>query len=426
MPDANTTATMVPASYPFVERKMRGANHDLYRVCRAKASMSVDPERHQRIRIALSSSHLDLVVCSSPTEVLLLTGYWPVIGASIAVFSAAGDVFAIVPEDEAALAASTSSANIIPYRPATLERLSTPIRALAGPLSTTLKSLNLSGKTVGVEFRQRMQPASYAASLEYYGALIDLLESMHLSVHFVSSEPVLEHLMAKKTPRELELMRKAAKVAADGFARVEKVIHPGMRETDVAAEIQYAFDTSRAAEGLERSYGYFYCMSGPNSAEASAAYARTRQRRIEEGDLVLIHANTCADGYWTDITRTYTVGPPSQRQVDMRAAIEEARQAAMRAAIPGATGAEVDLAARGVMERHGLGEAFRHSTGHGVGFAAANANGLPRIHPKSPDVLDEGMTFNIEPAAYFDGYGGMRHCDVVAIGSSGVQVLTEF
>lgn len=78
------------------------------------------------------------------------------------------------------------------------------------------------------------------------------------------------------------------------------------------------------------------------------------------------------------------------------------------------------------MAAHGFGDAFRHSTGHGVGFAAANGNALPRIHPQSPDVLDVGMTFNIEPAAYFDGYGGMRHCDVVAVTVDGVNVLTEF
>jgi Xaa-Pro aminopeptidase/Xaa-Pro dipeptidase len=177
---------------------------------------------------------------------------------------------------------------------------------------------------------------------------------------------------------------------------------------------------------MERSYGFFYCMSGPNSAEAAAAYARTRQRRLEEGDLVLIHANTCGDGYWTDITRTYTVGEPPQRHIAIREAIAEARTAALHAVRPGVPACEVDRAARTVMERHGLGEAFKHSTGHGVGYAAANANGLPRIHPKSPDVLEENMTFNIEPAAYFDGYGGMRHCDVVAVTQDGVTVLTEF
>lgn len=388
--------------------------------------MAHDPERHERIRRALANSHLDLVVCCSPSEVLLLTGYWPVIGASVAIFSNGGEVFVIVPEDEAELARKTCSAEIIPYRPATLERISTPIRALAAPLASTLKSLQVSDKTIGVEFRQQMQPASYAASLEYYGALIDLLESMHLPVHYVSCEPVLEPLKAKKTSHELELLRKAARVAADGFAVAAQAIQAGRRECEVAADIQAAFDCSYAAQELERSYGFFYCMSGPNSAEASAAYARTRQRVLQDGDLVLIHANTCADGYWTDITRTYTVGEPLPRHVQMRAAIDEARFAAMRAAVPGATGSEVDLAARRVMDGHGFAEAFRHSTGHGVGFAAANANGLPRIHPKSSDLLEEGMTFNIEPAAYFDGYGGMRHCDVVAVTPSGAEAITEF
>jgi Xaa-Pro aminopeptidase/Xaa-Pro dipeptidase len=284
----------------------------------------------------------------------------------------------------------------------------------------------LSGKNLGVEFRQRMQPATYAASLEYYGALIDLLESLHLSVHFASCDPVLEPLKATKTPSELRLMRKSADIAASGFAEAPEWIRPGVRESEVAAACLHAFDTSPQAEGVERSYGFFYCMSGENSAEASAAYARTRQRLLREGDLVLIHANTCADGYWTDITRTHTVGAPSERQNAIRHAIDEARAEALRAVHPGALARDIDRAARGVMERHGLGEAFRHSTGHGVGFAAANANGLPRIHPKSPDVIEQGMTFNIEPAAYFDGYGGMRHCDVVAVNSDGAAVLTEF
>ena len=69
---------------------------------------------------------------------------------------------------------------------------------------------------------------------------------------------------------------------------------------------------------------------------------------------------------------------------------------------------------------------FKHSTGHGVGFAAANPNAIPRIHPASPDLLTEGMTFNIEPAIYFDGYGGMRHCDMVGVGKTGAEVFTNF
>ncbi|HVC48374.1 MAG TPA: M24 family metallopeptidase [Terracidiphilus sp.] len=166
-------------------------------------------------------------------------------------------------------------------------------------------------------------------------------------------------------------------------------------------------------------------MSGPNSA-AAAAYARTRQRIVEASDLVMIHANTCCDGYWTDITRTWTAGKATEKQIHMREAIMEARLAALDAIHPGRHAKEVDQAARSILDKHGYGKEFKHALGHGVGFAAANAKGRPRIHPASPDVLEAGMTFNVEPAIYFDGYGGMRHCDVVAVTATGVQVLTEF
>ena len=140
----------------------------------------------------------------------------------------------------------------------------------------------------------------------------------------------------------------------------------------------------------------------------------------------MIHGNTCADGYWTDITRTYTVGAPPERHRELRRSILEARAAGLQAIRPGVTGRDVDAAVRGVMESHDLGKAFRHATGHGVGFAAANPHGQPRIHPLSHDILEEGATFNVEPAAYFDGYGGIRHCDIVAVTATGVDVMTEF
>ncbi len=167
-------------------------------------------------------------------------------------------------------------------------------------------------------------------------------------------------------------------------------------------------------------------MSGPNAAKASAAFARTRPRVIEESDLVMVHANTCADGHWTDITRTFTAGKPKDWHRRVRGAIDEARAAALRAIKPCVKASDVDHAAREVMKEYGLRHEFKHATGHGVGYAAANPNGRPRINPLSPDVLSEGMTFNVEPAAYFDGGGGMRRCDVVAVTKDGARVLTQF
>ena len=92
----------------------------------------------------------------------------------------------------------------------------------------------------------------------------------------------------------------------------------------------------------------------------------------------------------------------------------------------GVRAADVDAAAREVLASRGFGALFKHSTGHGVGFAAIDAGAQPRLHPASPDVLAAGMVCNVEPAIYIDGYGGIRHCDVVAVTEHGCEVLTPF
>jgi Xaa-Pro aminopeptidase len=388
--------------------------------------MAVDPERHARTIASLTDSPYDVIVASSPTEVLLLTGYWPVMGDSIAFFTSDGEVRVVIPEDEVELAQKTSAAKLIPYKPAGLHTLADPLQLLKGPLQGVIDGLALPHTRIGLQLGQGVQPSSYAVCTQFRSRLVELLRELAPASIYSGCDELLEDMKAVKTTKELELMQTAANVAAAGFVEAARCIRPGLRETDVAAAAQSAFETTEKAEGLQRSYGYFFCMSGPNSATADAAYARTRQRSIEDGDLVMIHANTCADGYWTDLTRTYVAGEPGDRQGDIRAAIDEARTTGLRAIRPGATGQQVDHAVRATMELHGFGNAFKHAAGHGVGFAAANPNGRPRIHPLSTDVLKAGMTFNLEPAAYFEGYGGMRHCDVVTVTNDGVKVMTEF
>lgn len=387
--------------------------------------MAVDTERHSRTIATLSVSPYDALICASATEVLLLTGYWPVMAARVVIFSSSGQVQVIVPEDEVELAGKTSSAEIVPYKPADLHTLENPIDLLKEPLSNALK--RLPGKArIGIQSALGVQPASYAVSTIFRSSLAELLVELRPEASFASCDDLLESMKAVKTAKELEILHKACRAAADGFAGGSRCPEPGWRENDVAADAQTAFDKTHNADTVERSYGYYFCMSGPNSATAGAAYARTRRRVIEEGDLVMIHANTCADGYWTDLTRTYTVGAESQFQQEMRVAIDDAREAGLRSIKPGVKAADVDHAVRAVMDTAGFGKAFKHAAGHGVGFAAANPNGRPRIHPLSPDVLETGMTFNLEPAAYFDGEGGMRHCDVIAVTPTGATVLTDF
>jgi Xaa-Pro aminopeptidase len=167
-------------------------------------------------------------------------------------------------------------------------------------------------------------------------------------------------------------------------------------------------------------------MSGENSGRAFGAFARSTHKRVERGELILTHCNSYVNGYWTDITRTYVLGEAGERERIMFRAISEAHHAALAAIAPGVLARDVDRAARETLSAHGFGPQFKHSTGHGVGFAAIDANAYPRIHPKSDDRLEPGMVFNIEPGIYFPGHGGMRHCDMVAVTESGVELLTPF
>jgi Xaa-Pro aminopeptidase len=385
-----------------------------------------DSIRHDLIVSALGQANLDALICSSSTEILLLTGYCPVMSASVAVFTAAGEVAIIAPEDEAELAHRTSAARIIPYKPAGLDTLEDPLQLLSKPLEALLSELNLPTERYGMQLNEGVQPSSYLVAYQFRSALLELLKQLRPDARFSAADELLGKLEAVKTSREIDFLARACKAASVGFIRAAQCILVGWHETAVAAEANSAFERSPLAGDFQRSRGHYFCMSGPNSALAAGAYARTRQRVLEEGDLVMIHANTCADGYWTDISRTYIVGNPSERQQRIRNAVTQARDAALRVIRPGASGREVDAAAREVMEAHGMGKAFKHAAGHGVGFAAANPNGRPRIHPLSDDILEAGMTFNLEPAAYFEGYGGMRHCDVIAVTENGCDVLTDF
>ncbi len=387
--------------------------------------MAVDQQRRERVVEAIGRSSLQALACFTPADVLLLTGYWPVMGARLAIATRSGDVACIVPEDELELAQATSSAHFISYKPHSLESVARISQVLEQPVRELVDCLHLTAVEVGAEMNDGIQPASYQSMNHFREAIAPLLRRAFAGASVVPANCIISRLKSVKTSIELGQLRHASSLAGIAFAEATQAIAAGRREDEVAADLEAAY-ARIANQGFERGRGYFFCMSGPNSAKAAGAYARTRRRVLEDGDLVMIHANTVGDGVWTDITRTYVVGDPSQKQTQMREAIGEARAAALAAIKARAAASEVDKAARDVMKRRGFANEFKHATGHGVGFAAADPDALPRMHPLSPDILEAGMTFNIEPAIYIDGYGGMRHCDVVACTDSGAEVLTDF
>lgn len=381
-------------------------------------------ERGERIQIALAEHELDLLVCALPMNVVMMSGYWPVVGVGVALAFRGGPIVLLIPADETDLAASGWADAVHAFKPASLERVGTVAEAVEKPLADLAGG---QGWRIGYETGGGSEPASYAAMHLYGGGMAGLLGACFPQSVLIPADEILTELRARKTGVEIEHIRTACEIAAGAFAEAARSISPGISEIDLANRARNCLSSGgKVHRDVQRADGFAWCMSGPNSALAGAAYARSRSREIEGGDLVLLHCNSCADGYWTDITRSWCAGKPDARAKSIFAGVFAAREAALAIIRPGVSAASVDQAARQQMQEHGMAAQFVHSTGHGVGFEAINAEARPRLHPASPDVLEPGMIFNVEPAAYFEGYGGVRHCDVVAVTERGYDLLTPF
>lgn len=376
--------------------------------------MPRDAERIERLQEAMKEAGLDALAVGLPVNVLLLTGYFPVVGQSFAVVTREGELTLYAPEDERDLAdCRCDDHHIVFYRPDGLQALR---REICG-------ASKLDGKVVGFECGEVYEPASYASMHLFHTAVPELLEGAVLR----PASELLARVKAVLTPIEVDRVRRACRVAEAAFEQGAARLAPGLKETEAAENFRGPLVTvGTGFEGVQRAEGFVFCMSGPHSAEAWGAFARSRAREIEITDFALVHCNSHADGYWTDITRTWCFGPVSERQCKMYEAVFAAREAAMAAVKPGVRAAEVDRAAREVLTERGFGAEFKHGTGHGVGFAAINHNARPRISQQSPDRLETGMVFNIEPAIYIDGFGGLRQCEMVAVTETGAELLTPF
>lgn len=235
----------------------------------------------------------------------------------------------------------------------------------------------------------------------------------------VSTERIVEAARVIKDRNEVEVLREAARrltgVAAAAFAAVR----PGREEREVAGDIESAI---RAA-GYERTAFDTIVASGPHSA---LPHHRVGARRLEAGDLVVLDFGGVLDGYCSDLTRTVAVGEPGAERRRIHDAVREAQQAAISAVRPGVSNTAVDAAARNVLTRHNLGEAFGHGTGHGLGLEVHEEPRVTRPRPDVPAVLLEpGMVFTIEPGAYVAGLGGVRIEDDVLVTETGCEVLTS-
>jgi Xaa-Pro dipeptidase len=219
----------------------------------------------------------------------------------------------------------------------------------------------------------------------------------------------------RKDESEIAAMQQAVDIAQAAIRATIPKIKPGATEREIASElvvqmIQY---------GSEPTFPFFPIVSaGPNSANPHAAPG---DRPMALGDMLVIDWGANVNGYCSDITRTFALGEVDQDLIQIAEIVKLANAAGHEAVRPGVPASKVDQAARTVIEEAGYGSFFTHRTGHGLGLEGHEE---PYLHGESETILEEGMTFTIEPGIYLPGRGGVRIEDDVVVTAEGVNSLT--
>jgi len=233
-------------------------------------------------------------------------------------------------------------------------------------------------------------------------------------VRLKDAPSVVERLRMVKDGEELNRIRTAVALGATLFDRAVEVLRPGVKETEIAAEMEFAARRGGAEE-----------MSFPtiiaSGARSALPHGRATDQPIRAGGFVVCDFGVILSGYCSDQTRTVWVGAVPKDARKAYEAVREAQQAAVDAVRPGIAVGEVDAAARKVLGQAGLGRYFTHSTGHGVGLEIHES---PRVADGQREILQPGMVITVEPGVYFPGKWGVRIEDMVAVTVCGCEMMT--
>jgi Xaa-Pro aminopeptidase len=234
------------------------------------------------------------------------------------------------------------------------------------------------------------------------------------AVRWLGLSGAVEALRVGKDAGEIKIMREAAKLASRVVEEVIAMLRPGMRECEVAAEIDYRLRRGGASGTSFETI----VASGPRAA---LPHARPTQKALGRNELVVLDLGAILRGYSSDLTRTAYLGRAPKEIRRWYGAVVEAQAAARGVIRAGVSAGKVDAAARGVLERAGLGRYFVHSTGHGLGL---EVHENPRLAKGQKAILTAGSVVTVEPGVYIPGKGGIRVEDDVLVLKAGSEVLT--
>ncbi|WP_372812945.1 M24 family metallopeptidase [Paenibacillus sp.] len=272
------------------------------------------------------------------------------------------------------------------------------------PMVTILDILTGAGlRKLGFE----QQDLTYASYVSYGKALngIDL----------VPTDKLVETLRLIKDDTEIAIMQAAADLADRTFSHILGLLKPGLKEKDIALEIEMFVRKHGAASTSFETI----VASGERSA---LPHGKASDRVIGTDEFVKLDFGAYYQGYCSDITRTVVLGKPADKHREIYGIVLEAQLEALSRIRPGMTGREADAVARDVIKRHGYGDFFGHGTGHGLGMEIHEA---PRLSVQGDIVLEPGMVVTVEPGIYLPGFGGVRIEDDIVITENGNRRLTQ-
>lgn len=357
------------------------------------------PSRHARLAELMRQAGLDAFVLNAGPSLVYLTGLHfhlserPV----VAIFKPGTPLILVLPEFESGKATGQP----YPLQPFTYPE----DPALWGQaFQRAASAAQISTGLVGVEPRQ-------LRLLE-----LRLLEPALPGAQFVSGEESIARLRSQKDEAEISDMRKAVAIAQQALRATLPSIRAGVSEVEIAAELTLQI----LRHGSEPDIPFSPIVaSGPNSANPHAVPGK---RALARGDLLILDWGARAGGYVSDLTRTFSIGEPEAEMARLAEIVKEANAAARSLAAPGVLAADVDHAARSVIERAGYGPYFTHRTGHGIGLEGHED---PYIRAGNRLPLEPGMAFTIEPGIYLPGRGGVRIEDNVVITPAGCDSLSD-
>lgn len=239
-------------------------------------------------------------------------------------------------------------------------------------------------------------------------------------VELVGRSNLVESLRMIKDADEIAAMRRACALIDQGYDWLRENARVGMTELELAWGLEMYL---RGTLGSPRLGFDSIIGTGPNSALIHGRPGSTRIGATGGPEFLLCDFGCEADGYYSDITRTFVIGgQPTARHREIADAVTRAQQAALDAIRPGASGKDIDSIARQVLTDAGLGEAFGHGLGHGLGRVVHDH---PAFSQRAEITLEAGMVVTVEPGAYVEGFGGFRLEDDVLVTETGCERLTH-